>query len=258
MNPRTNVALYFCAACVLLFLTPISALSQDSFLTRQSIVQDLLGKNQGSVAAPVSFDQETQPRGEKKSPALAALYSLLLPGMGELYVGDYGTGKYFTIAEGALWVGWGGMQWYGNWQKNDAHQFAAQHAQVTPDGKEDQYFIDIGNFKNVYTYNEAVLRGRDAFSVYNPQSSFYWQWDTDVNRETYRQLRVSSEETFNNAKFVIAAIGVNHLISAINAGRLAISHNHSVEEASTIDVHAGVLGSIAQPQGFVISVSKSF
>jgi hypothetical protein len=37
---------------------------------------------------------------QRKSPALAILYSILLPGMGELYAGDYSSGKYFTIADG--------------------------------------------------------------------------------------------------------------------------------------------------------------
>src|SRR5437868_5743769 len=132
MIARPNV-LQFSALCVLFF--SVSAYSQDSYPTRQSIVQDLLGKNQVSVAPASTLYQQEQARGERKSPALAALYSLLLPGMGELYVGDYGSGKYFTIAEGALWTGWGGMQWYGNWKQNDSRQFAAQHAQISLDGK---------------------------------------------------------------------------------------------------------------------------
>ena len=250
--------------CILSAMCVASALllgqsgNAQQLQTRRDIFNDLLGQAQLRSPQAADLFPEEQASGEKKSVALAAVYSLLLPGMGELYAGDYGTGKYFTIAEGALWIGWGGMQWYGNWLQNDAHAFAAQHAQVSPEGKDDQYFIDIGNFSNVYVYNEQVLRGRDAFGTYDPSSSYYWQWDVDANREQYRQLRVSSDEVFNNSRFVIAAIGVNHLLSAINAGRLAISHNKQIDEASTIDIHANVTGTLAHPDGIVLTVTKSF
>jgi hypothetical protein len=226
--------------------------------SRREIVQDLLG-GKGLPAAD-SFNRlpSGSSQDEKKSPALAAFYSLLLPGMGELYAGSYNTGKYFTIAEGALWIGWGGMQWYGSWIQSDARRFATQHARVASETGEDQYFIDIGNFISVYAYNEQALRDRDVFKTYNPQSSSYWRWDTDADREQYRLLRVSSDNVFNNSRFVLAAIGINHLISAVNAGRLAISHNSSTDESSTIDIHANVIGTIAHPDGIVISMSKSF
>ncbi len=246
----------------LLFLLLIAQLAaaQDSFKpqTRAEVVRDLLG-NDHNISERTVYQQSDDNTGrDKKSAALAAVYSLLLPGMGELYVGNYGSGKYFTIAEGALWLGWGGMQWYGSWLQNDARQFAVQYAEVSQEGKSDQYYIDIGNFKDVYIYNEQVLRGRDVFKTYDPNSPYYWQWDTDVHREEYRQLRVSSDEIFNNSRFLIAVIGINHLISAINAGRLAIFHNSSIDEASTIDIHANIIGTATQPQGIMISFSKSF
>jgi hypothetical protein len=254
-----NTRLFFSTATFVASLVLVCQSSNAQQLqTRRDIVNDLLGQTQMLSQRPAELFPDDNSSGEKKSVALAAVYSLVLPGMGELYVGSYGTGKYFTIAEGALWIGWGGMQWYGNWLQNDAHEFAAQHAQTSPEGKDDQYFIDIGNFKNVYVYNEQILRGRDVFGTYDPMSSYYWQWDTDANREQYRQLRVSSDEVFNNSRFVIAAIGVNHLLSAINAGRLAISHNKSIDEASTIDIHANVIGTFAHPNGIMLTVTKSF
>ena len=49
------------------------------------------------------FDFTNMP--ERKSPMLAIVYSLLLPGMGELYGGDYSLGKYLTIADAVFWGG---------------------------------------------------------------------------------------------------------------------------------------------------------
>ena len=197
-------------------------------------------------------------QAEKKSIGLAALYSLVLPGIGELYVGEYGTGKYFTIAEGFLWVTLGSVHWYATWLRDDARRFATQHAGITTGGKEDRYFVDIGNFDNVYDYNEEVLRGRDEFKVYDPNSSFSWNWDSGLNRDHYRELRVSSEERFNDTRFVAAAIGVNHVLSAINAARLAFLHNKNSGESTLPDVHASVIGGFAHPQGIMLSFTKQF
>ena len=61
---------------------------------------------------------------KKKNTGLAIVYSLLLPGMGELYAESYESGKYFTIAEGALWGTYIGINTYGNWQKDRYKSFA--------------------------------------------------------------------------------------------------------------------------------------
>lgn len=240
----------------------VYAQSTDRPLMRGEIVQDLFSRQQFSShltakeIRPPMFGEPVQ--GERKSAGLAVLYSMLLPGMGELYVGEYGTGKYFTIAEGALWITLGSVHWYANWLQNDARNYAVQHAGINQEGRSDQYFIDVGNFTNTYTYNQAVLRNRDYFKVYDPTSSYAWQWDGDASREQYRQIRVSSDEMFNNTRFIAAAIAINHLVSAINAGRLALSHNKSIDEAGLIDIHADVIGSFAHPDGIMISVSKNF
>ena len=194
----------------------------------------------------------------KKGVGLAAFYSLLLPGMGELYVGDYSTGKYSTIAEAALWIGWSGFQLYGNWQQDDARNFSVRHASVTLANKDDLYFANIENFPSVYAYNSEMLRERQPYSVYNPQSSSYWNWDSDVNRERYRQLRISSDETFNSSRYVLAAIVVNHVLSAVSATRMAIAHNNELDNSGGLDIHARIMGNIASASGVMISVSKSF
>ncbi|HEV8537466.1 MAG TPA: hypothetical protein VGR15_00970 [Bacteroidota bacterium] len=244
--------------CALLAVQLGAAQQGHSLKPSSRALHDLMAHTELASGADTFSLQEEPGRGEKKNVSMAAIYSLLLPGMGELYVGEYGSGKYFTIAEAGLWIGWGGMQWYGSWLQNDARQFAVQHAGITTDEKDDQYYIDIGNSRSVYSYNDQVLRNGDVFKTYDPLSPYYWKWDTDASRGQYRQLRVSSDVVYNDSRFLLAAIGINHLISAINAGRLAISHNHAIDEASTIDIHADVLGTLSRPNGIVISISKKF
>jgi len=74
----------------------------------------------------------------KKSGFMAVIYSLLLPGMGELYAGNYERGKYFTIAEGVFWCTYAGLKVYGNWQKDNYKSFAVTNAGVNDERSEER------------------------------------------------------------------------------------------------------------------------
>ena len=211
----------------------------------------------GGALAPRDLFPEKGGQG-KKSPGLAVVYSLLLPGMGELYAGDYGTGKYLTMVDGALLVALISFDRYANWLKDDSRQYAVAHAHTVIDGKDDQYFSDIGDYETVYEFNEAVLRDRQAQKVYNPNSGYYWSWDSPANREAYRSIRVNSDDRFNDTRFIVAAMAVNHLISAINAARIALHRNKELDEGQLIDIHADVTGGLAHPDGIRITLSRTF
>jgi hypothetical protein len=228
----------------------------------------LLASDRSLFAQPSSATAFGRPLGvanfesartsEEKSVAQSVIYSLILPGMGELYVGDYSVGKYFTIAEVSLWITWTGFQMYGNWIQTDSRNYAVQHAGVITAGRSDQYFIDIGNFQSVYAFNQEMLRERNQYQTYDVNSSSFWSWDTDANREHYRQLRISSDETFNNSRYVIAAVLINHLTSAINAARNALAHNKNAAQSSLLDVHASLIGGIQHTNGILITFSRNF
>jgi len=195
---------------------------------------------------------------ERKSVIKAVGLSLLLPGMGELYAGEYGGGKYFTIAEAGLWLGWGGFTSYATWTQNDARAFATQHAALKPGEKDDQFYGNIGEFISVDAYNQSRLRLRLQYEVYDPQSSLTWQWDADNSREHYRAMRIQSDESFNYARFAVAAIVTNHIVSAINAGRLAARHNKSGSESSSYYFRSGVNAPTGVPDGVTLSVVRTF
>jgi len=195
----------------------------------------------------------------RKNVGLGVLYSLLLPGMGELYAGGYGSGKYFTAAEGVLWLTLGAIDIHARSMRDDARSYAALHAGFDQAGKDDAYYIDVGNFTDVWSHNEQVLRDRDAYKLYDPQSGAYWKWDSDANRELYREERVASDQMFNNTRFVAAAIAVNHVLSAINAARLIVSGNRAAGGGDgTLDIGADVMGGMAHPHGIQLSITRRF
>jgi hypothetical protein len=200
------------------------------------------------------------PQGEasKKKTGLAAIYSLLLPGMGELYADGFESGKYFLIAEGTLWLTYASFEIAGNQLRDDSREYAKAHAGVSPANKDDQYFVDIGNFISTDEYNQKKLRDRDYQKLYN-DPGYQWQWDSPLSRATFRDQRIASENMYNNRKFVFAAILVNHVASAINAVRAAISYNNSLSDAvGSLDIRADVMGGIVRPHGIMVTVSKKF
>jgi hypothetical protein len=246
--------------CSILDLVPLFAGTPASrTLSTFEARLDLLGPVQSSSVSTLSLSQDVSAL-EKKSVGLAALYSLLIPGMGELYTGSFGSsGKFFLAAEGALWLTWGVFDVYGNSIRDDSRAFAVAHAGVNLSGKNDQFFVDLGNFVNTADYNAKKLRDREVDKLYDPAAGYAWQWDSDASRATFRDRRVASDNAYNNRKFVIAAVIINHVASAINAARAAIAHNKEIDNAlGDLQFGASVLGGWEQPHGIELTVSKSF
>jgi hypothetical protein len=220
---------------------------------------DLIGPVSQLHTAPADVPQAVPTPG-KKSVGLATLYSLLVPGMGELYVGEFGSsGKYFLGAEGALWLTYGVFDVYGNSLRDDSRAFAVTHAGADISGKDDQYYVDLGNFVSTAAYNEKKLRDREVDKLYDPAAGYTWQWDSDASRATFRDRRVASDNMYNNRKFIVAAVLINHVASAINAARAAIAHNRDIDNAlGDLQFGARVLGGWDEPHGVMLTVAKSF
>jgi len=165
----------------------------------------------------------------KKSGLLGVLYSLLLPGMGEVYAGRSDRMIYPLITEGALWLGVVGFNAYGTSIQNDARLFAQVHAGVNQAGKNDQFFVDIGNYTDIYQYNDYRMVERNIgvlYDINNP--SFFWSWDTDVNRIQYKDQRIKSDKMYNAVSFVIVGLVANRIWSAIETAVFIKDYNKSL------------------------------
>lgn len=193
---------------------------------------------------------------KKKNVGLAVVYSLLLPGMGELYAESYSSGKYFTIAEGALWTAYLGVNTYGNWQKDRYRSFAASNGGVNLEGKDDDYFGVIGEYLNIEQFNNEKALERNFVDMLD-EKQYFWKW-TSEDRKTYRSMWVSSEQAFNNLRFVVGGLIINRLISAINAVRLTVSYNKKQAEELGWNISAGVDNSINLPNRFTINFQTHF
>jgi hypothetical protein len=74
---------------------------------------------------------------------------------------------------------------------------------------------------NIVDYNDAKLRQRNLKAVYPEGVGYDWQWDGETSRKRYEGMRVKSDQMFRNSLFVVGGIVVNHLVSGIDAVRVA-------------------------------------
>lgn len=252
-----GLLLLMAAVCVL----PLRAQERDSAraLTEYEVQLHLLSPRGDGVSGAFEEFTVQDPSAQKKSPGLAAVYSLLLPGMGELYAGSFSSGRYFLVAEGVLWLSYAAFTVHGNSLRDDARAYAISAAGIEPAGKDDQFYVDIGNFMTTEDYNDKKLRDREPEKLYERSQGFGWDWVSESARTTYKDNRLSSETAYNNRKFIVAAIIINHVASAVNALRSAVSYNKALQQAlGDLTFRADVLGGWARPEGIVVSVSRPF
>jgi hypothetical protein len=194
---------------------------------------------------------------EKKSVGLGIIYSLLLPGMGELYADAYSSGKYFTIADGVLWGTFIGMEVYSNWQQNNYQTYATTNAGVNNNNKDAEYYSTIGNYTSVFSYNEEKALERNYDEMLDPET-YFWKWNTTAERQTYRDMWTSSEQTSNDIQFVVGGLILNRIASAINAARLVTAYNNKLKEELSWNFSVGFANQQNLPTSLTFTFQKSF
>jgi|GEM_PF-178817 len=154
---------------------------------------------------------------KSKSTGKAIFLSFAIPGVGEYYAGQMGRARAFFITEVILWSTYAGFKIYENWIEDEYKTFAATHARVNPENKAHKYFVNVGNYDNIYEYNAAKLNYRSLDEVYPLTAEYAWQWDSFTNRHDFKMMRIRSDNANYRALFTLGVILVNHLVSAIDA-----------------------------------------
>ncbi len=238
---------------VLLGLAVVCADSNAQYNLEKSLFTQTKSKEQS--AAP-SLLQDAQPL-HFKSVTLAVALSVLVPGTGELYTGNFETGKYAMIAEGALWITYAAFSTHASWVIQDAKMFATEHAGASFTGKGSQFNVDIGNYLSVDEYNQAKLRNREDNLLYT-DPSYSWKWDSDADRLSFKDARIRSDGIYQNGKFVIAAAVVNRIFSAFSAGRAAAAYNRKVLLEGAWKLEAYPTSSVRFADGMALGLSYDF
>jgi hypothetical protein len=75
--------------------------------------------------------------------------------------------------------------------------------------------------------------------MYNTEK-YFWKWNTTDELKTYKSMWTSSEQTFNDVRFVVGALLLNRVVSAINAVRLVSRYNNNLSQEVGWNVTLGV------------------
>ncbi len=146
--------------------------------------------------------------------------SLLVPGWGQRYA--TGGGGRFFAAELAFWGGYLGFERLREVRRDQYRAFAATHADARPQGKDGEYFDDLGFYQSRLEHNQfARYEDGPEAAIYPLGRDFFWEWDRQASRERYRQLRNSTAGAGRQALFMTGLVAVNHLFAAIHAARTA-------------------------------------
>ena len=228
---------------ILLTFTAFPQATKNMLSLKEEMKQNMISGSSNSIPVKEEFS--------KKSIMLAITYSILLPGMGELYAGNYSSGKYFTIADGVFWGTYIGINQYSNWQKDRYHSFAVSNGGVNLAGKDDGYFTNIGIYTDINEYNDDMSRNGDFNKMYNTGLD-YWKW-TGNDRKTYRAMWTAGELAHNNLRFVIGALVLNRVVSAINAARIAAAFYRNASQELGWNLSAGVSSVVSLPTGVILN-----
>ncbi|GJQ20580.1 MAG: hypothetical protein HBSIN02_09350 [Bacteroidia bacterium] len=197
---------------------------------------------------------QNAPDDGRKSPLLATLLSIVLPGAGELYAGNTSTARLFMAADGVLWLTFAGFSLQSSWVMDDARSFARLHAGVDFAGKDDRFEAQVGNYMSLQEYNETKLRERRYDDVYEG-TEYEWQWMAVGDRLRYRSMRIRSDELSQAAGFAVGALVVNRIISAFSAWQSAKSVNPS---SDGWHIDAGLQENMPHAVGVGLRLTRTF
>jgi len=163
----------------------------------------------------------------------AIFRSFLIPGWGEFYAGRKKRARNFFVTEVLLWSAYASFKIYENWIEKEYTQFAKSHARIDPTGKPHKYFVNIGNYDNIYEYNATKLNHRQLEDVYPADHA--WQWDNTQNRTDFEAMRIRADNSNYRAQFMLGVILVNHVVSAIDAVWVTRSSNKPTQSNRSLN-----------------------
>ena len=209
-----------CLASDVFTAQPFTAFALDSKLG----IRSLANQSPATVAA----SQELQPR---KSPNEAFLYSLIIPGMGQLYTGAK-RGYIYTAAEVGFLATFFVLRHSAANTRDDYRDVVRDHVIfIGPGSFED--WDPIEDFEHATQY-ETWNHEYDSETTRKRTGKWYWaDLNPDLKDENHRDLeerglgskhrleafdlRQEANDTFERAKFFLGLAILNHVVSAVEA-----------------------------------------
>ena len=196
------------------------------------------------LAATAAFSQvvisvdESVSKNHDKNLWLALGASALLPGMGELYLGEKSLVRPFVWTDAALWLTAFGSYFIGEKYVTSAHSYAVRHAGLTSGSRDVSMLNTVGDYRSRggvagqnsspdmdEDYNQAMLRaGKDIDE--DLDESIQWDWGSSDNPESTEHIDEfkSRMRHFRVSRIVfqvsIGALVINRVVSMLDAMRI--------------------------------------
>jgi len=211
----------------------------------------------GSAPAP--------PTNSKK----ALLYSLILPGLGEMSMGEKGRATGFFLAEGLIWASYTYWTVAGNLRQDDYIEQAQINAGVGISKESDDYWRLVGQYTSSSgegpgSYEEDLRReardtypsdpaAQDAFvAEHLPTGDKAWSWSTSALQAEYVDTRETSNRAHNKAKYSFAAAILNRVVSVIDVQMLRHKASKAARGESAIRAETRVYADAVEDGGRLV------
>ena len=199
----------------------------------------------------------------------ALLYSLILPGLGEMSMGEKGRATGFFIAEGLIWANYTYWTVAGNLRQDDYIEQAQLNAGVGVSKESDDYWRLVGQFTSSSgegpgSYEEDLRReardtypndpaAQDAFvAEHLPTGDRAWSWSTPALQTEYTNTRETSKRADNKAKYSFAAAILNRVVSVIDVQMLRHKASKAARGESAIRAGTRVYADAVEDGGRLV------
>jgi hypothetical protein len=221
--------------------------SQPSLLLAQKAIEE---------PTPTAKKEGEEPSQTEKSQGKAFIFSALVPGSGELYVGAK-RGYIFLGVEAVAWTSSYFFHKSGKQKEDEYLDFADNHwsfERLPPIGgtcSGSPYTADRDSLiRYFYEHNKQHF-----YEDIGKQPFYQCGWDSPQNLGSYLDMRDKSNWLLKNSDYAIMAALVNHVVSAIDALRLARNYNANLGHGMKLNLK---LKTSPHSSGIILVASRKF
>jgi hypothetical protein len=154
--------------------------------------------------------------------------SIMVPGLGQMMQGQKSKAQAFFVVEGAMWMSYFGLNYFGKRIDHSARAFAIEHAGANPTRRDDAYYDAVEDYLSSADYNLEVERNASYFFPDDPllqqnyieENSYFgedeWMWDTLASRTYYWEKRREAREHRRRASFMPGFAIINRIVSVVD------------------------------------------
>ncbi|MBN2828758.1 MAG: hypothetical protein JXR56_00390 [Candidatus Cloacimonetes bacterium] len=159
----------------------------------------------------------------------AILMSALIPGTGQMYIGQKTTGSVFLSVELGILFSMFRFSSEMDWAEKNYQQYAYANTGIEK-GSDSDLYQAMHNFVSSESYNESIImNARNYYLIYqnSPQEyqdyidqyTYYgnesWDWGNESKWMKYRDIRKTKQKYQVYQNFAVSALIINHLVSTI-------------------------------------------